>query len=168
MDAPAPCSVPGMHPALQALLEALDERTGGPRELSERLTRTAQTATGRGLEELLRTPVRGVVLEGLFRELGRRIDGLELSAGPASIRCSLTGQSEAAPDVYELHFTDGRCRVVHGPTTRRPELTLKLDERELIRLATGRSTPMQALFSGRIKVGGDAAGLAALFLSLRK
>jgi hypothetical protein len=136
--------------------------------LSDRLTRAAQTATARGLEELLRTPARGVVLEGLFRELGRRLDGMDLAVGPASIRCSITGPSEAESDVYELHFSDGHCRVVHGPTARRPECRVKLDERELIRLATGRSTPMQALFSGRIKVGGDAAGLAALFLSIRR
>jgi hypothetical protein len=157
-----------MHPALQTLLEVLDERTGGPRQLSDRLVRAAQTATGRGLEELLRTPARGLVLEGLFQELGRRLDGIELSAGPASIRCSVSGPSEAGPDVYELHFSHGHCRVIRGPTARRPELRVQLDDRELIRLATGRSTPMQALFSGRIKVGGDAAGLAALFLSIRK
>lgn len=157
-----------MHPAFQALLQALDERTGGPAQLSDRLARAAQAATARGLEELLRTPARGLVLEGLFREFGRRIDSIELSAGPASIRCSVTGPSEADPDVYELHFSDGHCRVIHGPTARRPELRVALDERELIRLASGHSTPMQALFSGRIKVGGDAAGLAALFLSIRR
>jgi SCP-2 sterol transfer family len=150
------------------LLQALDERTGGPGQLSDRLTRAAQTASARGLEELLRTPFRGLVLEGLFRELGHRIDGMDLSAGPASIRCSVTDPSEAEPDVYELHFSDRRCRVIHGPTARRPELRVTLDERELIRVATGRATPMQALFSGRIKVGGDAAGLAALFLSMRR
>jgi alkyl sulfatase BDS1-like metallo-beta-lactamase superfamily hydrolase len=157
-----------MHPALQALFDLLEDRTGGSGQMSDRMARVAHATTARGLEELLRSPVRRLLLDGLFRELGHRINGNQLSAHPASVRCSVTGQSEAPPDVYELHFHDGNCRVIRGPTARRPELRVQLDDRELIRLATGQSTPMQALFSGRIKVGGDAAGLASLFLNIRK
>jgi alkyl sulfatase BDS1-like metallo-beta-lactamase superfamily hydrolase len=159
--------VPGVNPSLRALFELLDERSAESQRLSEGLTRIAQATTTRGLEELMRTPARRLVLEGLFRELGRRLDGKGSRAKPASVRCTVTGPTEHS-DVYELHFRDARCRVVRGATDRRPELRVTLDERELIRLATGRSTPAQALFSGRVKVGGDVAALAALFLSARE
>jgi alkyl sulfatase BDS1-like metallo-beta-lactamase superfamily hydrolase len=155
--------------ALQALLSLPDRLPGdATAPLSGRLILLAQNSASRGLGELLQTPARGVVLDALFFELARRLGGRRLPEATASVRVRVTGLASREPDVYELHFESGRCQVKRGRGERRPELTLTLDQGELVRLATGQTNPTQAVFSGRVRVGGDIAALAALFLTARQ
>lgn len=115
----------------------------------------------------MQTPARRVVMEALFWELGRRLDGKRLPAAPGPVRCRITGRPDDPPDTFELHFSEGRCRVSRGASGQRPAMTLTLDERELVRLAMGRSSPLQALLNGRLRVGGDIAAVAAMLLAGR-
>jgi alkyl sulfatase BDS1-like metallo-beta-lactamase superfamily hydrolase len=134
--------------------------------VADRISRLVQEPASRGLEELLQTPARGLVLDALFWELGRRLAKQSALASGFSVRCTVTRPSERPPDTYELIFSEGQHRASRGASAKRPALTLTLHERELVHLVTGRTSPLQAVFAGRVRVGGDVGALAALLLTM--
>jgi alkyl sulfatase BDS1-like metallo-beta-lactamase superfamily hydrolase len=156
---------PPEHDPLHQLRSLSGRLLADATQLPERLSQIVQSSTSRGLEELLQTPARRLVLEVLFWELGRRL-GRRAPARQFSVRCTVTAEPNHSPEVFELIFGDGQANVTRGRSTRRPELTVSLDERELVRLATGHSSPLQAVFTGRVKIGGDVGALAALLLTV--
>jgi putative sterol carrier protein len=118
------------------------------------------------IERVMRTPVRRLVLNGIFWQMPRHLDRERAKEMNASIRWCITGRSDGETDVYQLDFIDGRCRVTRSPNGPEPRLTITLDAVELIRLAVGQSDPTRAYFGGRVALSGDvmlAAKLGSLF-----
>ncbi len=77
----------------------------------------------------------------------------------------VTGRPDGGSDVYQLVIENGRARTDRGETVE-ARLTVTLDGVEFLKLASGNSDPMQAYFTGRIKLSGDimvAAKLAQMF-----
>jgi len=109
------------------------------------------------------------VLDALFWRLGRELDRKRANGLTSTVLCRIAGSADGEHDVYRLTFVDGRCQVKRGADGPTPELTITLDDAELVRLATGRSTVMQGFLNGRIKIGGNvgnaAASLASIFLT---
>lgn len=140
------------------------DATGRLTEAMARLVRTASPAT---LPHLLRTPARKVLLDAIFWHAARQLSRSRSVDLDSVVRCYVTRAAGGDPDIYELRFTPGSCRMTRGAGEPRPGLTLALDDSELVRLVTGQSTAAQGVFNGRIMVRGDvgrvAATLAAAF-----
>jgi putative sterol carrier protein len=136
-----------------------------PAQVAEGFARVVRRAPDGRLEQVLNTPVRRAVLDGIFWQMPQHIDRKAAAGMDATIRWRITGRSGEA-DTYELEIADGRCRARRGESAVEPRVTMTLDAAEFVKLATGNSDPMQAYFSGRIALAGDimlAAKLQALF-----
>ena len=158
------------HPDLLHALETLGDELGrAMNRLTEAALRTARSSSADALGQLLASPARPFALDALFWKLGRELDRKRSKGLTSTVLCRITGGAEGDHDVYQLNFRDGRCQVRRGSDGSKAELTITLDDAELVRLATRQSTPMQGVFNGRIKVGGNvgnvAASLASMFLA---
>ncbi len=136
-------------------------------EVAQRLAWLAGAVPDRQLEQLMRTPARRVVTEAIFLIMPRYLDRRRAVGLDMAIRWRVRGPGdEAEPDVYDLIIAERRCRVTRGASEARPLVTITLDSTELLRLVTGRTSPMQAYLAGRLSLRGDimqAARLTSLF-----
>jgi predicted lipid carrier protein YhbT len=132
-------------------------------DVSQTIARAMRMLPERQLDGLLRTPMRRVVLDGIFRQMPRYVDPERAGELNARVRWSIEGAPDGEPDIYELTFDGGRCSASRGVGSLEPQLTITLDAPEFVRLATGISDPMQAFFAHRVALTGDL-GLAARVL----
>ncbi len=77
------------------------------------------------------------------------------------VQCSFTGEQASS---WVLTIKDQTCTVVEGRITN-PDLTIEADASEGINLLTGKTDPMRALMTGKIKVYGNLA-LGMKFINL--
>lgn len=135
-------------------------------QLADGFARLIRRAPDARLEQILRTPVRRPLLEGIFRQMPRHLDPAAAADLDATIRWRITHSARDAVDTYDLSIGDGRCSARRGESDEEPRVTITLDGAEFVKLATGNSDPMKAYFGGRISLAGDimiAAKLQALF-----
>jgi len=137
-----------------------------PVQLADGIARVVRDAPGERLAQLMRTPARRVILEGIFRQMPQQLDRDRAAGVSSSMRWCITGRSDGTADVYQLEIADGGCEVIRGSAAGEPRVTVTVDGVEFLKLATGNSDPMHAYFSGRMKLTGDvmlAVKLASLF-----
>jgi putative sterol carrier protein len=137
-----------------------------PVQLAEGFAKVVRSAPDERLQQVLRTPIRRPVLEGIFWQMPQHINRKAAAGMKATIRWRITRGDGERADVYDLEIDDGRCRVRRGEGEADPKVTIILDAAEFIKIATANSDPMQAYFKGRIKLEGDimvAARLQPLF-----
>jgi hypothetical protein len=140
--------------------------SGAPAQVGEGLAHAVRNAPRERLDQLMRSPVRRVLLETIFWQMPRHIDPKTAKSMNCTIRWMITGKAEGDADVYDLELIDGRCRVIRGPSVASPKLTITVDGAEFLRLATGNSDPVKAYFTGRVALAGDvmvAAKASGLF-----
>jgi hypothetical protein len=149
-----------LAPARQAL-------ESGASEVTDRLAELVAAIPDRHLELLMRTPARRVVIESIFLLMPRYLDRTRVAGLDMAIRWELLAAQEGGePDIYDLIIAERRCRVTRGESPAQPLVTIGIEPVELLRLAVGRSNPMQAYFGGRLSLRGDimqAARLTSLF-----
>jgi putative sterol carrier protein len=136
-----------------------------PRAVTDGLARAVRGVPDDRLEQALRTPMRRVVLDGIFWQMPQHLDRTRASGVDVTVRWEVTGRSDGGVDTYDLVLGGGRARVRRGAKGD-ARLTITLGAAELVRLASGGLDPMQAYYKRRIKLGGDimlAAKLTALF-----
>ena len=137
-----------------------------PERVAVGFARVIRDASDERIEQVMRTPARRVVLEGIFRQMPPRFDRKRAGDLDATIRWCVTGRPDGGVDAYELRIAGGRCRVTHGANGASPRLTITLDGTEFVKLVTGNSDPTQGYFNRRIQLAGDimlAAKLQTLF-----
>jgi putative sterol carrier protein len=136
-----------------------------PAQLADGLAQLVRDTPPQRLEQLMRTPVRRVVLDGIFWQMPQHLDRRRAAGMRSSIRWRITGRSDGRADTYDLEVEDGRCLVTRGSEIE-PRVTITVDGAEFLRIATGNSDPMRAYFNGRLALAGDimvAAKLVSLF-----
>jgi len=136
-----------------------------PRHLAEGFARVVRGAPEERIEQFMRTPIRRVVLDGIFWQMPQHFDHKRAAGLSATIRWCITGRVDGGADVYDLRIEDSHCSVMQRGTGD-ARVTITVDAIEFLKLATGNSDPMQAYFSRRITLTGDimlAAKLLALF-----
>src|SRR6201999_3567003 len=117
-------------------------------------------------EQVIRSPARGAVLDGIFWQMPRQLDAKAAANVKTTIRWNITGRSDDAVDIYLLEVDRGTARSHRGTEGPDPKLTITMDGVEFLRLISGNSDPMAAYFKGRIQLAGDimvAAQLAQIF-----
>ena len=135
-------------------------------EVTARLGRLVGDIPEPRLRRAMRTPLRRPVLEAIFWGLPRAMDSTRASEVTSLIRCHVTGRTDGNFDVYWLEFAQGRWSSGRGTPSVEPELTVTVDAAELLLLASGRSTPLQAYLAGNLRASGNpmlAARLTMLF-----
>lgn len=137
-----------------------------PAQVAEGFGRVVRDASPERLEQLMRSPARKPLLDGIFWQMPKQLDERQAQGVTTSIRWCLTGRADGGTDTYQLELADGRARVIRGDGGPEPRLTVTLDGVDFLRLVSGNLDPMQAYFKGEIALAGDimvAAKLATLF-----
>lgn len=165
---PDPRAALRLVPIPRALLDpALGAATAGTEEVANRLAGGLGAIPDRHLEQLMRTPARRLVIEAIFLVMPRYLNRTRAAGLDMAIRWRVSGSdpNEQAFDVYDLIMAQRRCRVTRGESQARPLVTITIEPVELLRLTTGRSSPMQSYLAGRLSLRGDIMQ-AARFTSL--
>ncbi len=151
----------------QRAIDAVKRLTAdAPAQLADGFGRLVRDAPPERIEQLMRSPARKPLLDGIFWQMPRQLDAKQAVGVNSSIRWCITGRADGGVDTYQLELEEGRCRVIRGAGGADPRLTITIDGVEFLRLVSGNSDPMQAYFKGRIQLAGDimvAAKLASLF-----
>jgi len=151
----------------QRALDQLKKLAGdAPAQIADGVGRLVRDTSPERLEQLMRSPARRAVLDGIFWQMPRQLDAKQAAGVKTSILWNITGRSDDGVDSYLLTVADGQAHTARDPGATDPRLTITMDGVELLRLISGNSDPMSAYFKGRIQLAGDimvAAQLAQLF-----
>jgi hypothetical protein len=136
-----------------------------PGQVADGLVRLVRDAPPERLEQLMRSPARKPILDGIFWQLPKQIDPEQAAGITTSIRWRITGRPDNGDDIYRLELDDGRCMVIRNTVGPDPRLEITIDGADFLRLISGNLDPMHAYFKGRMKLSGDvmlAAKLASI------
>jgi hypothetical protein len=140
-----------------------------PAQVAEGVGRLVRDAPPGRLEQVMRSPARRALLDGIFWGMPRQLDAKAAAGVNTSIRWCITGRPDDGVDTYHLTVADGKAfttRGADGAVGADPNRTITMGGVEFLRLVSGNSDPMAAYFKGRIQLAGDimvAAQLAQLF-----
>jgi hypothetical protein len=137
-----------------------------PAHLADGFGRMLRDASPERVEQVMRSPVRKPILDGIFWQMPKQLDVTQAAGVRSSIRFCITGRPDGEVDTYQLEIDDGRAWTIHGTGGPDPRLTVTVDGVEFLRLASGNSDPMQSYFRGQLQLAGDimvAAKLSQLF-----
>jgi putative sterol carrier protein len=151
----------------QKALDAVKRMTAeAPTLLADGFGRLVRDAPPERLEQIMRSPARKPLLDGIFWQMPKQLDRKAAEGAATVIRWQITGRADDGVDTYHLELEAGRGRIIRGTRGPDPRLTITMDGVEFLRLVSGNSDPMQAYFTGRIQLAGDimvAAKLSQLF-----
>jgi hypothetical protein len=136
-----------------------------PAQLADGFGRLIRDAPPERLEQVMRSPARRALLDGIFWQMPRQLDAKHAGELNATVRWCITGRSDDGVDTYLLTVENGHARTSREEGTD-PRLTITMEGVEFLRLVSGNSDPMSAYFKGRIQMAGDimiAAQLAQMF-----
>jgi len=136
-------------------------------QVADRFAELVRRTSQARLEQLMGSPAGRLILEAIFSQMPRRLDGKRAAGTTASVRWRITRGADRPPTVYELELDGGRCRVIRGERGSEARVTITVDGAQFLRIATGGDDPTRAYFSGRISLAGDvmlAARLGTLFV----
>jgi hypothetical protein len=137
-----------------------------PAHLAEGFGRVVRDASPERLEQVMRSPARKPLLDGIFWGMPKQLDTDAAVGVKTAIRWDITSRPDGQVDTYLLELDKGRARTSKGTDGEPPRLTITMDAVEFLRLVSGNLDPMQAYFKGRIQLAGDimvAAKMAQLF-----
>jgi putative sterol carrier protein len=137
-----------------------------PAQIADGVGRLVRDTSPERLEQLMRSPARRAVLDGIFWQMPRQVDAKHAAGVTTAVLWNITGRSDDGVDRYLLTVDNGQARTEREPKAVDPRLTITIDGVEFLRLISGNSDPMSAYFKGRIQLAGDimvAAQLAQLF-----
>jgi putative sterol carrier protein len=137
-----------------------------PSQLADGFTRLVREAPPERLEQVMRSPARRPLLDGIFWQMPKQLNTDRARGLRTTIRWCITGRSDDGVDTYHLFVENGLARTSREPSAENPRLTITIDGVEFLRLVSGNSDPMSAYFKGRIQLAGDimaAAQLAQMF-----
>jgi alkyl sulfatase BDS1-like metallo-beta-lactamase superfamily hydrolase len=137
-----------------------------PAQLADGFTRLVREAPPERLHQVMRSPARRPLLDGIFWQMPRQLDTARARGVHTTIRWCITGRADNGVDTYDLYVENGTARTTREPMAENPRLTITMDGVEFLRIASGNSDPMSAYFKGRLQLSGDimaAAQLAQMF-----
>ena len=149
--------------ALELLKRSVAE---APAQLADSITRIVRDAPPERIEQLMRSPARRPILDGIFWQMPKQVNPRRAAGITTLVRWRITGRTDGGTDIYRLRIDDGRASASREEGDATARLTITLDAAEFVRIATGNSEPMEAYFKGRVVLAGDlmfAATLGAMF-----
>src|ERR1700677_2439844 len=79
-----------------------------PAQLAGGFGRLVRDASPQRLEQLMRSPARRALLDGIFWQMPKQVDASVVGETPLAIKWVVTGRPDGANDVYQLVIEDGR------------------------------------------------------------
>jgi alkyl sulfatase BDS1-like metallo-beta-lactamase superfamily hydrolase len=137
-----------------------------PERLGDGFAAGIRRLPGQRLEQFMATPLRRIVLDTIFRQMPRYLDGRRARGVEATVRWRVTARGGQVVDTYDLTIAQGRAHSRRGPSDVDPRVTITVDGARFLQIAAGVADPMQAYFKGDLAVAGDimaAAKLVSLF-----
>ncbi len=138
-----------------------------PAQLTDGVGRLVREASPERLEQIMRSPARWALLEGIFWQMPKRLDHEQARGVETAVLWTITGRPDGGADSWMLSVVGGSARTQRvGASTPDANLTITMDGVELLRLVSGNLDPMTAYLQGRIKLEGDimvAAKLSQIF-----
>ncbi|HYZ80499.1 MAG TPA: SCP2 sterol-binding domain-containing protein [Solirubrobacteraceae bacterium] len=137
-----------------------------PAQIADGLGRLVRDATPERLDQVMKSPARRPLLDGIFWSMPKQLDTKAAANIKTTVRWNITGRADEGVDTYLLEIDKGMARTNRGSEGPDPKLTITMDGVEFLRLISGNSDPMSAYFKGRIQLAGDimvAAQLAQIF-----
>jgi putative sterol carrier protein len=137
-----------------------------PAQIADGLGRLVRDTPPERLEQIMKSPARRPLLDGIFWQMPRQMDAKAAANVKTAIRWNITGRPDDGVDSFLLEIDNGTARTTRSDEGPDPKLTITMDGVELLRLITGNSDPMSAYFKGRVQLAGDimvAAQLAQIF-----
>ena len=115
--------------------------------------------------EVMRSPLRGVVVEEIFRQLPLRLDVRRARGTRLVVGFRLLGHPGGEIERYDVRVAEGSATVARGGEATDRDATITCQAHDLLRLAAGHLRPVTGVLRGQLKVRGDrghALKLAAL------
>ena len=111
-----------------------------PGQMADGVGRLVRDSSPERLEQVMRSPARKAILEGIFWQMPKQIDPAQAAGVKSSIRWNITGRPDDGIDVYQLQLDDGRFRVIKGTGGPDPRLTVTIDGVEFLGWSPGTRT----------------------------
>jgi len=130
------------------------------------LARNMSQASEEQLAELMSGPMRGQILDEIFRRMSEHFRADAARDTEAVIRWRISGGPDDGVDEYETVISTGACEVHEGFQADSARVTFSVGGADFLRLVTGNVAGPMLFMSGKLKIEGDmmfAASAAALF-----
>ncbi len=98
-----------------------------PSQLADGFTRLIRDAPPERLEQVMRSPARKPILDGIFWQMPKQLDASQVGDTKTSIRWAIVGRTDGGVDTYQLELDNGRCWVARGADLQPPRLTITVD-----------------------------------------
>ena len=133
---------------------------------AEELARNMSSATDEQLAGLMSGPMRGQILNEIFRRMSEHFRPESARDIDAVIHWRIGGRPDGGADEYETVIRDGACEVHEGLESGSPRVAFTIDGVDFLRLVTGNAAGPMLFMGGKLKIEGDmifAASAASLF-----
>jgi putative sterol carrier protein len=131
------------------------------------LARNMARATDEQLAELMSGPMRGQILDEIFRRMSEHFRADAAGDTEAVIHWRIGGAPDGGTTDYETVIRHGTCEVHEGLQEENARVTFKIGGADFLRLVTGNAAGPMLFMSGKLKIEGDmlfAANAASLFV----
>lgn len=123
-------------------------------EVARGLAQRVGTVSDARVNELLASPARRAMLDGLFWGLPRVLNDSDAHELADSVRFVMPGRPGEADEVYHLEYREGRWQ--RGREPERPaRIVVTASAPDLVALATGRVAPVRLYTRGRLRLRGN-------------
>lgn len=129
------------------------------------MARAIGSASDAQLAEGMRSPLREMVLDEVFRRFPEYLDPARTRGVRAAIKFKIGGRAGGGDDRYVVVIDDGSCRAGRDLDAE-PRATIVMDGVEFLNLVSGNSNPTMTFMRGKLRVHGDllfAAQLVGFF-----
>jgi putative sterol carrier protein len=109
------------------------------------------------LAEMMSGPLRKQVLDEIFGRMAEHVDSAAAGSTDAVIHFKILDRPEdqgGGYDHYEVVFEDGKATVSEKPE-RDPNVTIKVDPVNFLKLASNRASGPTLFMTGKLKLEGD-------------
>lgn len=135
-----------------------------PADEPGRFANEVKHASDAELDELMRSDRRSAIVEAIFRNMPDVFRADRAGRLRAVVHWWISGRGDGGEDVYEMQIADGRCTVAAAVESQ-PNLTLRLDGVNFLKMTTGNANARMLFLRGRLKARGDL-GLTGRFPNL--
>ena len=130
------------------------------------LAKNMSQATDEQLAELMSGPMRGQILDEIFKRMSDHFRADAARDTDAVIHWRIGGGPDGGQDEFETVIADGACAVSRGFDHDAPRVTFTVGGADFLRLVTGNAAGPTLFMTGKLKIEGDmmfAASAASLF-----
>jgi putative sterol carrier protein len=125
------------------------------------IARVVADAPDQQLRAAMRSPMRELILDEVFRRFPEYVDSSKLDGVAGAMEWKITGRADGRYDRYLVAIEHGEVRAGRDLDAR-PRATMRLDGVDFLKLVTGNASPTMSFLKGRLRLKGDLVFAAQL------